>query len=151
MALVPLIEYDAAPPAVRAVYDDIMATRKVDWVNNFWKALANDPSTLERTIQEKQSELKQADAEIEQTAAQARIAREQNATAVMKAGYDIERAKLDASKGADFDREFLTLMKRRPRQTCRRSATSGRKPCSISVAPNRDSRISSCGRRHRAW
>lgn len=48
MALVPLIEYDAAPPAVRAVYDDIMATRKVDWVNNFWKALANDPATLER-------------------------------------------------------------------------------------------------------
>ena len=48
MALVPLIEYDAAPPAVRAVYDDIMATRKVDWVNNFWKALSNNPSTLER-------------------------------------------------------------------------------------------------------
>jgi HlyD family secretion protein len=63
-----------------------------------------DPSTLERTIQEKQSELKQADAEIEQTAAQSRLAREQNATAVMKAGYDIERAKLDASKGDTVSR-----------------------------------------------
>ena len=49
MPLVTLVEYDAAPPAVRAVYDDIMRTRGVDWVNNFWKALANDPAQLERT------------------------------------------------------------------------------------------------------
>ena len=63
-----------------------------------------DPSTLERTIQEKQSEVKQADAEIEQAQAQTRIAREQNATAVMKAGYDIERAKLDAAKGDTVSR-----------------------------------------------
>jgi len=48
MALVPLIEYDAAAPDVRAVYDDIMATRNVDWINNFWKVLANDPATLRR-------------------------------------------------------------------------------------------------------
>ena len=48
MALVPLIEYDAAAPEVRAVYDDIMATRNVDWINNFWKVLANDPATLRR-------------------------------------------------------------------------------------------------------
>src|SRR3954464_15693046 len=63
-----------------------------------------DPSTLERTIQEKQSEVKQADAEIEQAQAQTRIAREQNATAVMRAGYDIQRAKLDASKGDTVSR-----------------------------------------------
>jgi len=44
-----LIEYQDASPAVRAVYDDIMATRKTDWVNNFWKALAHDPEALERT------------------------------------------------------------------------------------------------------
>ncbi len=44
-----LIEYDEATPAVRAVYDDIMATRQTDWINNFWKALANDPPTLLRT------------------------------------------------------------------------------------------------------
>lgn len=42
------IEYADASPRVRAVYDDIMATRKTDWVNNFWKVLANDPATLER-------------------------------------------------------------------------------------------------------
>ena len=48
MATYGLIEYADASPEVRAVYDDIMATRKTDWVNNFWKVLANDPATLER-------------------------------------------------------------------------------------------------------
>jgi len=46
---VPYIEYEQASPEVRAVYDDIMATRKTDWINNFWKALAHDPATLRRT------------------------------------------------------------------------------------------------------
>ncbi|MCL4760665.1 MAG: carboxymuconolactone decarboxylase family protein [Burkholderiales bacterium] len=49
MALVPLVEYDDAPPEVRAVYDDIRATRRTDYVNNFWKVLAHDPATLRRT------------------------------------------------------------------------------------------------------
>jgi AhpD family alkylhydroperoxidase len=44
-----LIEYKDAGPEVRAVYDDIMATRKTDWINNFWKAIAHDPVTLKRT------------------------------------------------------------------------------------------------------
>ena len=44
-----LIEYGDASPEVRAVYDDIMATRRTDWINNFWKALAHDPVTLKRT------------------------------------------------------------------------------------------------------
>jgi AhpD family alkylhydroperoxidase len=43
------IDYAAASPAVRAVFDDIKATRKVADVNNFWKYLAHDPATLERT------------------------------------------------------------------------------------------------------
>ena len=47
--ILPLIEYDDALPEVRAVYDDIMATRKTDWINNFWKVLAHDPATLRRT------------------------------------------------------------------------------------------------------
>ena len=42
------IEYAAASAEVRAVYDDIMATRKIDWVNNFWKVLAHDPPMLRR-------------------------------------------------------------------------------------------------------
>lgn len=49
MSTVRLIEYDEAGAEVRAVYDDIMATRQVDWVNNFWKALANHPPTLKRS------------------------------------------------------------------------------------------------------
>ena len=49
MATLGLIEYEDASPEVRAVYDDIMATRKTDWINNFWKAIANDPATLKRT------------------------------------------------------------------------------------------------------
>ncbi|WP_031500177.1 carboxymuconolactone decarboxylase family protein [Bryobacter aggregatus] len=44
-----LIEYHEASPEVRAVFDDIMAKRKTDSVNNFWKALAHDPVTLRRT------------------------------------------------------------------------------------------------------
>ena len=49
MASVKLIEYAQASTQVRAVYDDIMATRKTDSINNFWKALASHPPTLRRT------------------------------------------------------------------------------------------------------
>jgi AhpD family alkylhydroperoxidase len=49
MPTVPTIEYDDASPAVRAVYDDIMQSRQVDWINNFWKVLAHHPPTLKRT------------------------------------------------------------------------------------------------------
>jgi len=51
MATWGLIDYTDASPEVRAVYDDIMATRKVNWINNFWKALAHDPALLKRTWQ----------------------------------------------------------------------------------------------------
>src|SRR6516225_2927649 len=49
MSTFALIEYEDAGPEVRAVYDDIMATRKTDWINNFWKAIAHVPATLKRT------------------------------------------------------------------------------------------------------
>jgi AhpD family alkylhydroperoxidase len=49
MATLGLIEYEDASPEVRAIYDDIMATRQTDWINNFWKALAHQPATLRRT------------------------------------------------------------------------------------------------------
>jgi AhpD family alkylhydroperoxidase len=48
VALVKLIEYAEASGEVKAVYDDIMKTRGIDWINNFWKALANDPRELRR-------------------------------------------------------------------------------------------------------
>src|SRR5216110_2406999 len=49
MPSVPLIDESTASPEVRAVFEDIRATRNVDWINNFWKAIANDPATLRRT------------------------------------------------------------------------------------------------------
>ena len=52
MSLVQPVEYEQAPPAVRAVYDDIMATRNVTSINNFWKVLAHDPANLARTWNE---------------------------------------------------------------------------------------------------
>jgi len=52
MATLGLIEYKDAAPEVRAIYDDIMTTRKTDCINNFWKALPNDPATLKRTLED---------------------------------------------------------------------------------------------------
>ncbi len=49
MTTVHLIEYDDAESAVRAVYDDIRATRNTEFINNFWKALAHNPEQLKRT------------------------------------------------------------------------------------------------------
>ena len=43
------IEYAEASARVRAVFDDIKASRNVPDVNNFWKYLARDPALLERT------------------------------------------------------------------------------------------------------
>ena len=48
MAMVKMVEYADGSPEVRAVFDDIMTTRRTDWVNNFWKALATHPPTLRR-------------------------------------------------------------------------------------------------------
>ena len=49
MPMVPLIDEREAGAEVRAVFDDIKRTRDTDWINNFWRALANDPATLKRT------------------------------------------------------------------------------------------------------
>ncbi|MCP4332647.1 MAG: carboxymuconolactone decarboxylase family protein [Gammaproteobacteria bacterium] len=49
MATVPLIEYEDASPEVRAVYDDIRTVRQTDFINNFWKGLANNPVQLHQT------------------------------------------------------------------------------------------------------
>lgn len=71
-----------------------------------------DGSLLQRTVQEKQTELRQANAEIEQARSQGKITQEQNATALMKSRYDIERAKLEVNKGdtvARIDNEKAKL------------------------------------------
>lgn len=48
MATVSLIEYEDASEEVREIYDDLRVVRKTDFINNFWKALANQPRTLKR-------------------------------------------------------------------------------------------------------
>ena len=52
MALWPSIDYQDARPEVRAVYDDIRATRGNDYINDIWKVLANDPALLQRSWQQ---------------------------------------------------------------------------------------------------
>ena len=49
MGTVPLLTDEAAAPAARAVFDDIRSKRQTDYVNNFWRALANDPPLLQAT------------------------------------------------------------------------------------------------------
>ncbi len=49
MALVPLLSDDEADARARAVFDDIRAARASDYINNIWRALANDPAQLEAT------------------------------------------------------------------------------------------------------
>jgi AhpD family alkylhydroperoxidase len=44
-----LIDYQDASPEVKAIYDDILTTRKTDYINNFWRAIAHDPILLKRT------------------------------------------------------------------------------------------------------
>ena len=51
MSITPLVEYHDATEDVKEIYDDIMATRGSDWVNNFWKSLAGQPELLRRTWQ----------------------------------------------------------------------------------------------------
>src|SRR5580704_13119972 len=48
---VPLVDEREASAEVRAVFDDIRKTRDTDYINNFWRALANDPATLKRIWQ----------------------------------------------------------------------------------------------------
>ena len=49
MATIPLPADPESDPRVKAVFDDIRATRKTDFVNNMWRALAFDPDLLQRT------------------------------------------------------------------------------------------------------
>ena len=48
-ATVEMVEQSQASPPVKAIYDDIMATKKIDFVPNFWKTLATHPPLLEET------------------------------------------------------------------------------------------------------
>lgn len=47
--LVEPVAYEAASPEVRAVYDDIMKSRGIDFVPNFWRTIGHDAKLLRRT------------------------------------------------------------------------------------------------------
>jgi AhpD family alkylhydroperoxidase len=47
MATVKLVDENTTDPHIRAVFDDIKETRKVDRINDFWRALATNPDHLE--------------------------------------------------------------------------------------------------------
>ncbi|MFM8647170.1 MAG: carboxymuconolactone decarboxylase family protein [Methylocystis sp.] len=49
MTTVKLLKDSELTPEAQLIFDDIRATRKTDYINNFWRALANDPQTLKRT------------------------------------------------------------------------------------------------------
>lgn len=48
MVMIKMVEDGNAPPEVQAVFDEIKAVRKSNWINNFWKALAASPQTMKR-------------------------------------------------------------------------------------------------------
>ncbi|PIE07047.1 MAG: alkylhydroperoxidase [Rhodobacterales bacterium] len=49
MATIPLLTDETASAEARAVFDDIRETRQTDYVNNFWRAMANQPDTMAAT------------------------------------------------------------------------------------------------------
>ncbi len=49
MATVKLLQDHELSPEAHAVFDEIRAARKTEFINNFWRALAHDPKTLRRT------------------------------------------------------------------------------------------------------
>jgi len=76
----------------------VRLTRNGDRVHKGDVVVQFDTTTLQQTLDQKGSELKTAEADIEGARAQARLQQEQDLTELMKARYDVERAKLDASK-----------------------------------------------------
>lgn len=80
-----------------------------------------DALTLRRTLQDRQSELRQAQAELDQAREQAKLSEEQDRMAVTKARYDVQRAKLDLadpsiSSMMDVERTKLSLGDAQQRQ-----------------------------------
>jgi hypothetical protein len=95
MALVQQIEYESASAEVRAVYDDIRATRKTDFINNFWKVLANDPAALARTW----ANVKQVMAPVHSTADQGNGLRRRQHHQQLRVLHPLARGWRDARKG----------------------------------------------------
>lgn len=58
MPTVKLVDEQSASPRVKAIFDDIKATKKIDFVPNFWRAMAAHPDNLERAWNQGKSIMK---------------------------------------------------------------------------------------------
>lgn len=106
MATFGYVEYPDANPEVKAVYDDIMRTRNIDWINNFWKAMAHDPALLKRTW-ESIKEVMAADSAIDP------LTKEMLYLAVSvtnQCGYCIASHTAAARKAGMSEKQFAELM-----------------------------------------
>ncbi|HWP99041.1 MAG TPA: efflux RND transporter periplasmic adaptor subunit [Vicinamibacterales bacterium] len=105
-----------------------------------------DGLALRRTVEEKRTELRQAEAEIEEALARLRIVEEQNRTALLKARYDVERASLDLGDPElvprlDYERAKLALADARHRLAeAERKAASDRAAAQADLASRRRKR-----------
>jgi len=105
-----------------------------------------DAITLRRTIQERQSELRSAEAELKQMQAQARIVDEQQATNVMRASYDVQRAELGLVETGlmsevDAERARLTLLDARQRLAEAEAAAAAARAGALADVRARERRI----------
>jgi AhpD family alkylhydroperoxidase len=106
MATFGYVEYQDAGPVVKAVYDDIMRTRKIDWINNFWKALAHDPALLKRTW-ESVKEVMAPDGAIDSLTKEMLYVA---VSATNQCGYCIASHTAAARKAGMTERQFAELM-----------------------------------------
>ena len=106
MATFGYVEYADANAEVKAVYDDIMRTRNIDWINNFWKALAHDPALLRRTWESVKAVMAPGGAIDSLTKEMLYVA----VSATNQCGYCIASHTAAASKAGMTEQQFSELM-----------------------------------------
>src|SRR5580704_1895054 len=94
----PLRSVDLAAPADAGDIQIMKLPKDGSIVHKGDVVIVLDPSTIQNTLNQRRSDLKQAEAQVDDAKAKAKLAEEQDLTDLQKAKYDVERAKLDASQ-----------------------------------------------------
>ncbi len=94
----PLHSVDLLAPPDSGQIQILKLVKDGDTVKKGDVAIVFDPSTIQMTLNQRQSDLKQAEAQIDDMRAKQKLAEQQDQTDLLKAKYDVERAKLDASQ-----------------------------------------------------
>jgi HlyD family secretion protein len=94
----PLNSVDLLAPPDSGQIQILKLVKYGDTVKKGDVAIVFDPSTIQMTLNQRQSDLKQAEAQIDDMRAKQKLAEQQDQTDLLKAKYDVERAKLDASQ-----------------------------------------------------